>query len=440
MMDENRRLVAHGSRPINGVVVALAGLLVVLGSISIVRAAKPAPETELLVKQVMASNPELKAIDRQIEALRHKADVVQMWMDPVFMVEYGNFPWNTWSLGDSPMTGVQFRIQQTFPLIGKNSRREATVRAESETAGWSLAEKRNKLAAEVRKGYWNLALVRQLREVTARHVSLVGQLIDAVRAKYQVGKVGQHDLMKLEVLKEKLKDDLNDFASMEREIAANLNALLHREPTSAIETPGGLDAEPLSERTIDEWIEIAKQNNPLLKVFKTQARAKRLAADQAAYERWPDITLWAGYRIRRQAGMDDGTDQMTLGVSIPLPFDYTGRYGAQRAAHLSEASSIEEHEAAALDRVASMIASTLAKWERAYQKSQTYGNTLIPDSQRTLDSTLVSYQSDRADFLSLYQAELQLLDFERSLLTAISQTHIQRATLDELAGLAAPQD
>lgn len=391
-----------------------------------------------LVKHALLVNPELKSIEFQIQALRHKSESVQKWMDPVFMVEYSNFPWNTWNMGDSPMTGVQFKLQQTFTLSGKNNRREATILAEAKAFGWSLEEKRNQLAGLIRKTYWSLTLVRQLRHVTEQHIVLVKQLIEAIRAKYQVGKVGQHDLMRLDVLQNRLEDDLGDFDRKERELSAALNSAMHRSLDNYIATPGLTDSAPIS-TNLNEWIAFAKDNRPALKGLKARAKVKRLAADTSEYERWPDITVWAGYRIRSKAGINDGTDQMTLGIALPLPFDYTGTYESQKSMYLSEALALDEQELALQDEINFRLEAALAAWERANQKTIAYSSDLIPKAKKTLESTLSAYQSDRTDFASLYQAELQLLEFERMLLIARSQTWIQKTILETLAGKSTPK-
>ena len=393
---------------------------------------------EALVVQALQANPKLKSIDLQVQALRHKAEAVQKWMDPVFAVEYSNFPYDTWSMGDSPMTGVQFKLQQTFTLSGKNERREATVQAEAKAIGWSLAEKRNQLAGLVKRTYWNLTLIRQLRLVNLQHIELVRQFIEVIRIKYQVGKAGQHDLMRLEVLQGKLEDDLGEFDCQERELSAALTAALHRSPGTYIATIERIDSTPPS-LGLHEWISFAKSRRPALKGLKAKAEAKRVAADAAAYERWPDITVWAGYRIRRQAGMDDGTDQMSLGLAVPLPFDYSGSFDAQKAMHLSEAAAMNEEEIALLDEIKADLETSLAAWERAHQKAATYAEKLIPQARKILDSTLAAYQSNRADFASLYQVELQLLNFERAQLMARAQTWIQKSIVETLTGDHIPE-
>jgi len=102
-------------------------------------AARAADDPAELVRRALAANPELEAIGHRIAGLRHRARAVQRWADPVFAVEYGNFPWDSWSLGDSPMTAVQLRLQQTIPLAGKNERRRATVQGHAAAPSWTAS-------------------------------------------------------------------------------------------------------------------------------------------------------------------------------------------------------------------------------------------------------------------------------------------------------------
>ncbi len=392
-----------------------------------------------LVTETLLNNPDLKAINLQIQALQYKAEVVQKWMDPVFAVEYSNFPTDSWSMGDSPMTGVQFKLQQTFPLFGKNERRQAVIQAETRAAAWSLAEKRNQLSGLVKKTFWNLALVRQLRLITRQHIELVAQFIEVLRARYQVGKAGQHDLMRLEVLRDRLQDDLGEFSRQERSLTATLNAARHQSPEKFIPTPKKITTLAPTQ-TLSEWIESAQTQRPTLQGLEVKSEAQELAAAAADYERWPDITLWAGYRIRKRAGRDDGGDQMSLGMALPLPFDYGHRSASLAAQHRAEAAAVQARKNALLDGIKASLETALAAWERSFQKAATYSDKLIPQTRQTLDSTMIAYQSDRADFASLYQVELELLDFERVLLRARTQTRIQKAVIVTLTGAIAAND
>jgi len=422
------------NRPKNSGSALLIVLAVWLSGAAPVSAGTP-DDPRVLADMAVEANPAVKSIERQIASLQYKADTAVLWSDPVFAVEYSNVPWDSWALGESPMSGVQFKVLQKLTLPGKNERRSRAARGETKIKRWELQERRNQLRASVKRSYWSLALVRELRNINDRHIELVGQLIATVQVKYQVGKVGQHDLLTLEVLKKKLEDDLGDFDQKERELVAALNEALHREGTEKITTPE--EASPMEvRRDASTLLRLAAEHRPLLKGIRARSGWHRLAADKADYERWPDITAWAGYRVRTSAGADPGADFFTVGFSVPLPFDYTGRADAQREQHLALAASADESYRAALDGIRASLAASLAAWQRAAEKALNYSVNIIPSADQTLKATLAAYQTDRADFASLYQAEVQLLQFERAARTAQATTQIERSQVEASVGLA----
>ncbi|MBW1811092.1 MAG: TolC family protein [Deltaproteobacteria bacterium] len=407
----------------------LAAVLVVLAvPLPSYASEKPDLPEELATRAIIA-NPAIKSVERQIEALLHKVDSVQVWSDPVLAVDYLNVPWDSWSLGDTPMSGVQFKLKQTFPLPGKNDRRQAVAQGELKVKKWELAERKNKLRAMVKQAFWKLALVRELKRITSRHIDLLGQLVVVVRVKYQVGKSGQHDLLRLEVLKKKLTDDLGDFVKRDKQLTAAINAALHRDRATPIETPNKLEL-PQARLKLTGYLRLAEQNRPLLKQTLAMSAWHRQAADAAAYERWPDITVWAGYRIRSAAGADPSTDFFSVGLAIPLPFDYTNRHEAKEAEHLSNASAADEAKRSIFDEIRAALETALAAWDRAAQKVTTYREVLIPEADKTLKATLSAYTSDRADFTSLYQAELQLLEFDRAIQIAEITAQLEQVRVE----------
>jgi cobalt-zinc-cadmium efflux system outer membrane protein len=235
------------------------------------------------------------------------------------------------------------------------------------------------------------------------------------------------------VLGQKLRDDLKAFDRDEKSLLATLNATLHRPLAQAIVTPSKLqalaapkDLAPLQAR--------ARRERPLLRQLSARARTARAVARRAAREGYPDITAWLGYRFRVASGADPGTDFVTLGVSVPLPFSYARRFGSQRRESQALARAVEAQRSATIDLIGGALARARARWQRAAQKAESYQRKLMPLAHRALDATFAAYQVDRADFASLYQAELALLDFERAIRRARIATHIERATVRALVG------
>ncbi len=397
---------------------------------------QPAAETvemDRLVDEVVRVNPRLTAMERQVAALREKAVAVQTLMDPMIAVEYSNFPWNTWALGDSPMTGIQVKVAQTLPFPGKNERREATALAQAEVKSLEREELTVQLRAAVKQNYLALTLVRQLRGLSEEHIVSIEKLLARVRLRYEVGKGNQKDILGLELLGDKLEDELEDFASNDRELTASINSALHRDARTSIATPKE-SASVSPGHSYEQLLELARQYRPKLAVFEQRSRASKLAADQAEWERRPDFTVWLGYRFRIEAGMDDGTDFLSIGASVPLPFDFLDTADARKAGQLELAQAAQHGRSGALDDIAFGLEKSLAAWRRALSKEETYRETLVPQARRTLDAALLAYETDRTDFFSIYRAELDLIAFERTIRTARITTAKMKVAVEALVG------
>ncbi|WP_456430821.1 TolC family protein [Thermosulfuriphilus sp.] len=394
----------------------------------------PAQETvEFLVQRALEANLEIESLKAQLKALEAKTRAVQVWMDPVLSIEYSNVPHDSLSLGESAMSGIQFKLAQRIPFPGKNEKRRLKAEAEYRVKRWELEEAKVRLQGLIKKGYYQLYLIRELGKLTEEHIGLVEELLSAVKARYEAGAARQFYLLRLESLRDRLQDDLLDFEQKDRELTAVLNAAVHRQPTVPIPTPEIIHASAPSLR-LEELISLALDQRPLLKREREYAQAQRLAAEAAAWERWPDVTLWAGYRYRRPAGVDPGTDFISLGISIPLPFDYKGRFEARRQQFLAEARAAEARYRRLVDEIGARLEAALSAWERAAKKAEFYQKGLVPKARETLTATLSAYQTGKADFESLFKAELELLDFERTVLRATAETAIQRAEIEALIG------
>ena len=386
-----------------------------------------------LAALAVEANPEIAMLRHQIDALKEQEKASVVWKDPVVMVEYSNIPWESPSLGEHPMSGVQFRLQQTFPFPGKNDRRQAVAEAQVDLKRFEVEELKNQLAAKVKQFYWRLSLVQRRTEIRNKHIGIVERLLEAVQAKYASGSANQQDILKLHVLKEKLTDEIQDLRQSGRELKAMINSALHRNIVTPIEVNEEI---PLIRctATLDQLIQLAEKERVLLKFWKKKAQAERLAAEKELYEGRPDITLWTGYRLRKEGDMDKGDDFFSVGLSVPIPIDYTDRYDAKRRACLADSLASEEKYNLVLDEISFAIEKSLSKWERSCDKVKTYKEQLIPEAEATLEAALSAWQVGRTEFSSLYQAELQLLNFEEAVIVARAQTVLMSLEVELLAG------
>lgn len=392
--------------------------------------------SEALVQQALDSNPSMESLRQRIDALESRTTQAGARPEPMIGVEYSNMPVTAPVPGNHPMSGLQLKLQQTLLFPGTVPSRVAAAEARVRIGDASYEEGRVALAAAVRRAYWRLALTRQLRVVTEEHLAQVKQLVESVRAGYEVGRAGQHDLLNLQVLRDRLSDDLYDHDRTDRELTAALAAAVHAGGTLQVQTPATTVWRSLP-GSLDDLVERAIEDNPALARLDAAEAAELAAAESARRESWPDMTAWAGYRVRAPVdGVDDGIDQASIGLSVPLPTAAARRWGGKEAEHESLARAARSEALYARDEIRADLDAAVARWERATDKAGTYREQLIPNARTTLDATLAAYQVGRADYASLFQAEIQLLDLERAARVADAEAALAEVDVTMTLGTA----
>ena len=285
----------------------------------------------------------------------------------------------------------------------------------------------------MKRAYYRLALTRQLRDVTRENVQLARDFVDVVRGRVETGTAAQHELLRLRVLVGRLEDDLRSFDRDEVSLTAGINATLHRGIDVPVPTPARTAVEEPTEDATT-FSQRAEKERPLLRRYSAVHDTYLASARRARREGYPDVTLWAGYRVRTQAGADPGRDFVSFGVSVPLPLSYDRRSRSESRHDERMAAAALQDRAAALDGIRGDLGRVVADWRRAVQEARTYRKELIPEARMSLDSVYASYRVGRADFASLFQAELELLNFERTARTAETAAAQARVDAEAMVG------
>jgi outer membrane protein TolC len=389
-----------------------------------------------LAEEALVANPSLEALRARISELDALAGAAGTWSDPVVGIEYSNVLVDSFSLSDHPMSALQFQAQQTLPPWGWSGLREKVAASRTQASEHALEEAKSQLRREVFELFWELTLSRMLEAVTREHIARTEELLEAVRARYETGAAGQYQLLRLGVLRDQLRDDLGNFTRADRVLGAALSRALSRDGERSFATPPRLDPKPVS-GNVSEWLALAREERPELRRIEESIRTAKTAAELARIDGRPDVTLWMKYRARTiDTALDDGTDQVSLGLSIPIPWGSAKRSRAEQAAQRQVARAERARLAAELDRIEADLTAIQARWTRAFEQAVEYRDNLTPDARATLEASYSEYSVDRADFATLFEAEVALLDLERTLLRSTAETHIQAAAAGATIGIA----
>ena len=119
---------------------------------------------------------------------------------------------------------------------------------------------------------------------------------------------------------------------------------------------------------------------------------------------------------------------------MPIPLGSGRRARGERASYLLAATGAETQLEADIDQLQADLEAVHARWDRSFGKAITYRDELLPEALSMLAATVSDYAVDKAEFSSLYEAEVALLDLERTQLIATAETHIQQARATALLG------
>jgi cobalt-zinc-cadmium efflux system outer membrane protein len=365
------------------------------------------------------------------DALRARAETAGAWPDPMVSVELSNTPLSSFGL-THPMSGVQVGVAQTLRPPQWSARAREPIQAASRAATLAGDEAANQLRAGVGRAWWRLTRSRLLEHATAAQLARTEELKEAVVGRYEVGAVGQSAVLRLEVLRARLSDELGSFKVEE----VRWLATLQQAAGGPVDPDTPAHIEPLTPR-FPAWLEQAQEGRPALARLDARAEAADATALAARAEAMVDPTVRVGYRVRAATATDPGDDMVSVGLSLPIPTGSGRRaHGAEDAAR-AQAASVRQERRAAEDAIAATGTTLAARWQRAHDKATAYQNVLLPAAEAALSTSQSDFAVGKADFSTLFDAEVVLLDLERSRIEAAIQTHLLAEDAAALVGAPA---
>lgn len=389
----------------------------------------PGLTLEEIERVALAENPEIRVAARRVAmaeahvptagALDDASIMYRGWQVPVRQ------PWNYNAAQN------MFMFSQTFPGRGKRELRTSVAESDVAEAKAALEAVRLDIRIRVRKAFYDLLRAEDGLRIHDQHVDIAQQAVDAARIKYAVGKVPQHDVLKAQVSLTRLAEHLIHF-DQDIEIArARLDTLLGRDPGAPITVRGEYEVSTVLPSAA-ALRELALRSRPDLlqaQVVAEKSRKEQTLA-QKAYS--PDFTVSAGYMLA-PTGSEFRNNYMIEG-SINLPWLNRRRHEAE----ISEAKakvSEQDAELAALRNIAfGQIAEALVQAQAAQKLANVYHDSLQPQAETALHSTLIAYENDRTEFLDLIDSQMTVIDLDLAYFQALADFEARMADLEMAVG------
>jgi len=360
-------------------------------------------DLEALVAEATSRHPAVRSVRESASAAREVPSRVASLPDPMVGVQAQNIRIDAPALDTSPMSAIQLGLTQNVPFPGKLGRRGAVAEARADVAERHVEATQTSVALSVRKTYWQLHFAERGLAITTQSERVMDGLANAVTARVAVGKAPQQDAVQAMVAQSGARARVQEYRELVRSLQRALNAAVGRPPADGLAPTAASQQAAAAGR--GELVEQALAASPTLLVARARVSAAERAVAEAEYDRWPDLQLGAGYRIRAVVPGDPsaGADMFgaTLGVTLPV-FMGSKQNARVREARFELAAAREAVESIALD-VTAALERALDAVERLDEELALYRKELLPEAQRALDASVSDYQVGGVGFVSVLQ-------------------------------------
>jgi cobalt-zinc-cadmium efflux system outer membrane protein len=359
------------------------------------------PALQDLVRQTMATRPELRQGRARVEAERARVPQVRTLSDPLLTLGLQNDGFSHLQLGKMETSWATIMASQSFPWLGKRDLRAGLAETQARRAEAALGRIALGVRAEVERAYLDLLQVRAEIELLARTDALWSQSEGIARTRYETGDGVQSDLLRAQLARNRLR--LRVLGS-EAEATRRLLVLNRLRGAPASESlPAGrrlveLADPPLTD--VPRAIEEARAESPELRVAAIEHQRGERQEALVRTDFYPDITVSAG--VMPRGGPFETMWQ--AGVSLSLPVWSLGRTAdalaevrARRAASDAGTEAID----CLLEQRVRERQTLLAELVEALH---IYRSGLLIQSEATVASTLAQYRVGKVPITSVLDA------------------------------------
>lgn len=384
---------------------------------------------EEIERMALAANPEIRVAARKLAVVEAHVPLAGALDDPSLMYRGWQVPLRQpWNYNAAQN---MFMVSQTLPGPGKRKLRTSVAEGDVTEAKAALDATRLDIRIRVRKAFYDLLRAQDGLRIHDQHVDIAQQAVAAAKIKYVVGKVPQQDVLKAQVSLTRLAEHLIHFEQDADVARARLNSLLGRNPATAIAVRGEhLVTTQLPD--IEALEKMALQSRPDL--LQAQAAVDKSNNEQALVKKAysPDFTVSAGYMFMPRSS-EFRNNYMVEG-SINLPWLNHRKHDAEIAESTAKITEQEAELEAMRNSAFGQVQEALVQARAAQRLASIYQQSLQPQAEATLHSTVIAYENNRTEFLDLLDSQMTVIDLDLAYFQALAEFDAKLADLEFAVG------
>lgn len=410
----------------------MRSMLLILSLLPIVVPAQQVSDTlrlHDLIIEALRNNPELKAFEYNRDAMELRAESVGRLDDPELTFMREMMPSFRWS--DAMYSRIG--LMQRLPFPGKLATLSTIAEINAEHAHHEHMEKANEVLAKLRSAYYELWFAQRAALLNRENARLLEQFTKIAQTRFSVGQAPQQDVLKAYVEIAKLDNQRVHLRQQELRAKAMLRTFLNRPSDDTL----GIAYVPdeIAPLPSEDTLQVLAQR------FRGMVLHDSLSVQEAndmlslmKKESLPDLTLGIEYVTIPNGNLRAWS--VSVGVSLPfMPWSL-----ARNSAKVEEAEIQISRRKSALNSTRAMVRSAItalyAQAEALSKQLENYSGVIVPQAQRSVQASMIAYQTGRTDFLMLLDSYRMLVELSMDQLMLRMQYEQTVAELKREVGYA----
>jgi outer membrane protein, heavy metal efflux system len=386
-----------------------------------------------LTDELLRNSPDLSAAMAMVRAARAAAGVQGGLAAPQVGVDYFQTPASSFP---NPLLNNQetdYFAQQDIMFPGQLIALGTAESRRADRLEQDAKSRELRLIRDLKSAYYELYEIDRKLEINQRNQELVRQLQDIARKQYELGLGNQSDVLRAQTEYSSLQNTALNLAQTRAATAAEFNVLLNRPADSTV---GGIPepATPAVVWTLAQLTSLAEQHQPALKSAYAGVEVARAESGAAFWGYFPDFMVRGMYKDMRGAG--ENFWSLMVGATLPFaPWSLPKTISGVDQAAAGEDRAVAEARQTR-NRVQAQLQQSLARVRANQDSLRLTRDTLIPQSEQTLQSTLAAYQTGKRDFMALLDAYRMVWMARENSAMAVRNLLTSLADLEQAVGLS----
>jgi outer membrane protein TolC len=349
--------------------------------------------------------------------------------DPEFKYEQWAVPLKRpYALGRADT--LMFGLRQALPAPGARAAHGRIAAEEVQIARQQREVLARDVLLRVRRAYFDYYAADRVLRVHLEHVAVAEQIVNQVRASYEVGRGNQQDVLKVLVELSQLHNDLAEVRQQRESSRLLLNSLMARPPEAALGPPVEIER-PQNVPALQQLDQARMRGRPELALAQRsiQRSEAALAAAKISALR-PTFMVGADYWLMPSQQMPHAYGAM---VAMSLPWLSPGRRADVREA--AQLVTAERHAAASMELATAFeLHDAVARLESANSSLTVIEGSVLPQAEKSLESTQAAFGVGQASLLSLLDSLRSYFQIRLEHSRAVSRVMAQLASVEFASG------